>query len=121
MCLIRRKGSSKWGIPKGFIDRGDTPEQAALNEAFEEAGLSGHLIGDSIGTYEYEKAGRPLTVAVFLMAVLEEQSAWQEMSFRERRWLSVEEASSLLEGHRVWPLLDVLETNTILKSLARNS
>lgn len=121
MCLIRRKDSSKWGIPKGFIDRGDTPEQAALNEAFEEAGLSGRLIGKSIGTYEYQKAGIPLTVAVFLMAVLEEQSAWQEMSFRERHWRSVEEALTLLEDHRVWPLLDGLETKTILKSLARNS
>jgi ADP-ribose pyrophosphatase YjhB (NUDIX family) len=30
LCLIRRKDSDKWGIPKGFIDPGDSPEEAAL-------------------------------------------------------------------------------------------
>jgi 8-oxo-dGTP pyrophosphatase MutT (NUDIX family) len=119
VCLIRRKGSSKWGIPKGFIDPGNTREQAALTEAREEAGLTGHLVGESIGTYEYKKWGLRLTVAVFLMEVLEEQSTWQEMRFRERRWFSVEDAYALLEDHRVWPLLGRLRTTKlILKSLA---
>lgn len=121
LCLIRRKDSSKWGIPKGFIDSGDTPEQAALKEASEEAGLSGSLIGASIGTYEYKKMGTRLTVAVFVMAVLEEQPTWQEMSFRERRWLPLDQASVLLEDHRVWPLLDRLKGQPILKSFTRNS
>ena len=48
MCLIRRKGSRKWGIPKGFVDASDTPEEAALNEACEEAGLTGHLVISTI-------------------------------------------------------------------------
>jgi ADP-ribose pyrophosphatase YjhB (NUDIX family) len=30
VCLIRRKGSAKWAIPKGFIDRGDTPESFSM-------------------------------------------------------------------------------------------
>lgn len=55
VCLIRRKDSEKWGIPKGFIDRGDTAEQAALNEACEEAGLRGRIMGGSVGSYDYEK------------------------------------------------------------------
>jgi len=119
VCLIRRKDSSKWGIPKGFIDRGDTPEQAALTEAYEEAGLSGQLMGESIGTYKYKKWGMSLTVAVFLMEVLEEESSWEEMGVRERRWLPIEEARALLEDHRVRPLLDRLyTTKSILKSFA---
>jgi 8-oxo-dGTP pyrophosphatase MutT (NUDIX family) len=121
LCLIRRKDSSKWGIPKGFIDTGDTPEQAALKEAYEEAGLSGSVIGESIGTYEYKKMGIRLTVAVFLMQVLEEQPTWQEMAFRERRWLPLDQASTLLEDHRVSPLLDRLKPQSILKSFTRNS
>ena len=39
ICLIRNKGSRKWKIPKGFVDPGETPEQAALKEAWEEAGI----------------------------------------------------------------------------------
>lgn len=101
VCLIRRKDSVKWAIPKGFIDRGDTPERAALNEAFEEAGLVGRIVSSPIGTYEYEKWNRPLTVAVYLMEVLDEQERWMEMGFRERRWLSLDEAERLLSAHPV--------------------
>ena len=97
-----------WGIPKGTIERGDTPEATALNEAWEEAGLSGRLLGSSIGTYEYRKWGAHLTVAVYIMEVLEENAEWQEAHFRERRWATVDEALSLLEPHPVRPLLDHL-------------
>ena len=106
VCLIRRKDSGMWGIPKGFIDPGDSPEQAALREAVEEAGLRGQILGKVVGTYDYAKGGAPFTVALFLMEVLEEQKDWQEMRFRERRWFTLEEGALLLTGHPVWPLWD---------------
>ena len=104
MCLIRRRRSQTWGIPKGFIDPGDSPEEAALNEAGEEAGLRGHIIGSVIGVYDYEKRGAPLTVAVYVMDVTEQKKVWQEMMFRERRWFALQEAALLLASHPVRPL-----------------
>lgn len=106
VCLIRRKGSKAWGIPKGVVDRGDTHEETALNEAWEEAGLRGRLIGDPIGTYEYEKWDRTLTVAVYVMEVLDQADTWEEAEFRERRWTSFAKAASRLTRHPVRPLLD---------------
>lgn len=106
LCLIRRKGSERWGIPKGFIDPGDTPEEAALNEASEEAGLGGHLVGDVLGAYDYTKGSTQLRVAVYLMEVLEEEKNWEEMRFRDRRWYPFEKAALLLARHPVRPLLD---------------
>src|SRR5262245_23135862 len=106
VCLIRRRDSGKWGIPKGFIDRGDTPEQAALTEALEEAGLKGQILGDAIGAYDYKKWRTQLTVAVYLMQVLEEQERWPEIRFRERAWRSLEEAAELLASHPVRTLWD---------------
>lgn len=106
MCVTRRKTSGRWGIPKGYIDRGDTPEQAALNEAFEEAGLRGEIIGDAIGTYEYKKWHAPLTVAVYVMDVLEEEEDWQEMGLRDRSWHSLDDAARLLEDHPIQSLWD---------------
>jgi len=106
VCLIRRKDSPRWGIPKGFIDQGDTKKGAALNEAYEEAGLSGDIVGKSIGTYDYTKGGLTRTVTVFLMDVQETHKTWDEMEFRERRWCSLDEACSLLEEHGVCALLD---------------
>lgn len=115
VCLIRRNESKKWGIPKGFIDRGDTPEQAALNEALEEAGVKGPLMGDVIGTYDYKKWSGPLSVAVYVMDVLEEKKQWKEMTFRERRWYSLAEAAMLLASHPVQALWDrVMERLTTL-------
>jgi phosphohistidine phosphatase len=107
LCLIRRKDTQKrWGIPKGVIDPGDTPAETAVNEAWEEAGLVARSIGDTIGTYKYDKWGKTLTVAVFLLDVLDEEDTWDEADVRERRWTSVDEALDLLSQHPVRPLLD---------------
>ena len=115
VCLIRRKGSSNWGIPKGSVDPGDTHEETALKEAWEEAGISGRLIGEVIGKYEYEKWSATLEVAVYLMEVLKQHTEWQEASFRERRWTSFDDAADLLIGH---PALEFLDR---AKALARVS
>ena len=105
ICLIRRKDSRKWGIPKGFIDRGDSAEQAALIEAHEEAGLKGEIVNGAIGTYAYQKWDADLVVAVYVMKVREVDREWQEMSFRERKWTSSAKAEELLAKHPVRPLL----------------
>jgi 8-oxo-dGTP pyrophosphatase MutT (NUDIX family) len=105
MCLIRRRESRGWGIPKGMVERGDTLEETALNEAWEEAGLRGRLIGGAIGTYEYEKWDLDLIVAVYVMDVLEQHDDWDEAHFRERTWASLGEAAALLADHPVFPLL----------------
>jgi 8-oxo-dGTP pyrophosphatase MutT (NUDIX family) len=106
VCLIRRREAGKWGIPKGFIDQGDSPEQAALNEAFEEAGLLGRIRSRVVGVYRYEKWDAHLDVAVYLMEVLEERRNWPEMGIRERRWCSLRKAGRLLAKHPVQPLWD---------------
>ena len=106
VCLIRGKESMTWGIPKGLVDPGDTLEHTALNEALEEAGLEGRLLGDAIGTYEYWKWNTTLVVAVYVMEVLDQHAEWQEAGIRERRWPPFDEAASLLVEHPVQPLLD---------------
>lgn len=117
VCLIRKKESKKWGIPKGLVDPGDTHEETALHEAWEEAGLRGRLIGDAVGSYEYEKWDTTLAVAVYLMEVLEQHDDWQEAGFRVRKWTSFSEAASLLMNHPVRPFLD--RVNSLLSGKQR--
>jgi 8-oxo-dGTP pyrophosphatase MutT (NUDIX family) len=106
ICLIRKRLSGTWGIPKGTVDSGQTHETTALKEAWEEAGVRGRLIGDPLGTYKYEKYGRPLTVMVYVMEVLEHHHDWEEAGIRERKWASLEEAGLLLIEHPALAFLD---------------
>src|SRR5262245_14256809 len=106
VCLIKKKDSRKWGIPKGIVDPGQTHAATALNEAWEEAGLKGRVLGDSIGTYEYRKWGVTLAVSVFLMEVIEEKDEWLEAGIRRREWTSFDDAMVRLRKHPVQPLLD---------------
>lgn len=106
VCLIRRTRSRRWGIPKGFVDPGDTPQEAGLTEAIEEAGLRGRIRGRMVGTYSYEKYGKSLKVAVYLMQVRDAQKDWDERSFRKRQWFSPKQAASRLQKHPVRGLWD---------------
>ncbi|HET6348354.1 MAG TPA: NUDIX hydrolase [Candidatus Krumholzibacteria bacterium] len=105
VCLIRRRGSDTWSLPKGSVDPGDTLGKTALKESWEEAGLLGRLCGDPIGTYRYEKLGNTLSVSVYLMEVIAHEDDWDEADLRERKWFTLREATELLSNHPVQKLL----------------
>ncbi|MSQ93687.1 MAG: NUDIX hydrolase [Gemmataceae bacterium] len=88
VCLITSRNGKRWVIPKGWIDPGHTAGEAALLEAWEEAGLSGALEREPIGSYLYEKEGQRYHVTVFVMKVIAVAQDWPERSFRQRSWVS---------------------------------
>jgi 8-oxo-dGTP pyrophosphatase MutT (NUDIX family) len=57
--LIFRKG--KWDLPKGKIDHGESPEEAAVREVSEECGISTPIITDALEEtwHTYEINGKP--------------------------------------------------------------
>jgi 8-oxo-dGTP pyrophosphatase MutT (NUDIX family) len=107
LCLIRRHDAARWGIPKGFVDSGMTPEEAAVQEAWEEAGIRGDLVIPGVGAYTYEKRRSILTVKVYVMRVTAVSATWPEMQFRERRWSAIREAVSELAQHPVAGVLKI--------------
>ncbi len=99
LCLVTSLTRRRWGFPKGLVDPGETPEQTAYKEAFEEAGLQGRIVGPPVGQYHYIKCETPLEVVGYLMLVTAEHATWPEDKLRQRRWAVVEEAMSLI-AHR---------------------
>ena len=86
VCLVLARGKKGWVIPKGGIESGESAEETALREAWEEAGLYGVIRPAPVGTYHYRKAGRRYHVTVFVMEVLDVKDDFPERRHRIRRW-----------------------------------
>ncbi len=49
---LDRRGTMKWSLPKGHIEPGETPEQAAEREIREETGIEGRVLAP-LGTIDF--------------------------------------------------------------------
>lgn len=102
VLLVTTRGRRDWIIPKGWPIRRLTPAATAAREAYEEAGLIGHIIGDEpFGFFRYEKqrSARKAAiceVSVFLFAVERQARKWPEKSERETRWFAPKDAAMLV-------------------------
>jgi 8-oxo-dGTP pyrophosphatase MutT (NUDIX family) len=111
VLLITSRGTGRWIIPKGNIDPGLTPAEAAKREAYEEAGVQGATASTlPLGFYTYFKrtasgALCPATVEVYLLHADEQLKRWPEKRKRRLSWKSVEDAIDLVEETGVVPLL----------------
>ena len=95
-CVITSIKKKKWIFPKGIIDPGETAEQTALKEAYEEAGLRGEIWSDPLGQFDDFKWGAHLNVTVVMMEVAESDVTWPEARIRQRRWVTPEMAIEML-------------------------
>lgn len=99
-CLITSSSNTSfWTLPKGSIEPGDSPETTALKESLEEAGIVGEVVGESLGTFEYQKNGGDYTVEMFLLRVTEVHEHWEEAHVRRRQWVGSDEAALRLRAH----------------------
>ena len=86
----RRPG--QWVLPKGHIEPGETPEEAAVREVEEEAGVRAVVVARA-GENEYAVDKEPVRVVFFLMRYLGEASRQED---RDVAWRRYDEALRLL-------------------------
>lgn len=85
-----------WTLPKGLIEPGETPEQAALREIAEETGVEGSIkapLGEV--NYFYRDRQRGViakTVHFFLVQARTSALTPQVTEISEARWVSLDEA-----------------------------
>lgn len=97
VCMITSRSGSRWVFPKGRIEHRQSAAEAALVEAWEEAGLRGELAGDAVGTYRYKKNGRTHHVTVFVMRVTAEAAEFPELGERDLEWVTPDDATARVE------------------------
>ncbi len=99
--LIATKNRTVWTLPKGIIDKDESPEMAAVREIQEETGLTGSII-DKLGEKSYwfylkdENAKCKKTVTYFLLKHVSGETNNFSWEVDEAGWFPLDEAINML-------------------------
>ena len=101
ILLITSRQTRRWIIPKGWPMNDLKPNEAAVTEAAEEAGLVGEVADRPIGSYRYlkrlkDEQSMAIQVIVFPFRVTGQVLDFKEQGQREFRWFGYQEAAGLV-------------------------
>jgi 8-oxo-dGTP pyrophosphatase MutT (NUDIX family) len=80
----------EWVLPKGHIENGEEPDEAALREVREEAGVTAR-IACPLKTLEFEVNEKSVRMAIYLMELISQSEPEEK---RRCKWFSFEDAVS---------------------------
>ena len=121
IVIIKTLPELRWQLPKGIIDEGESPDQAALREVREETGITAEIL-KPLQTIEYwyfaNRKGTRVRyhkfVHFFAMKYLSGNTADHDHEVAEARWVPAEECTQLLafesERKAVQEALDLVST-----------
>jgi diadenosine hexaphosphate hydrolase (ATP-forming) len=93
VLLVRaRRPPHDWIFPKGHIEAGETPEEAARRELTEEAGVTGALVGP-VGETRFTNRARCYHVVYYLFEPLVTGLPHEP---REQQWFTIMQATNAL-------------------------
>jgi len=99
VALISVGSPARWQLPKGLVAEGESPEEAALREVREEAGLETEIVSPLdvieywyVGHYRGQRVRFHKFVHFFLMAYRAGDVRDHDYEVHEARWFDVEEA-----------------------------
>lgn len=101
VLLITSRETRQWIIPKGWRGKSRRPQDVAIREARQEAGVVGRIAKRAIGSYRYEKRlaaddAIACKVRIFPLEVERQLDDWPEKGERDLRWLKPAEAVTLI-------------------------
>lgn len=109
VCLVTTRATHRWTVPKGWPMRGRSDTAAARLEAQQEAGVTGKVSDKPIGSFVYWKRREArfdvVRVEVYPLKVTKILPTWKEQSERHVRWMSVEDATLMVDEPELATLL----------------
>jgi 8-oxo-dGTP pyrophosphatase MutT (NUDIX family) len=106
-----RKGRLLWSLPKGHVERGESPEAAAVREVEEETGIRGRVIAE-LGTIDFwfVADGQRVhkTVHHFLLEAESGELSDADIEVDQVAWVPIGELSNRLAYDTERRLLDRL-------------
>ena len=115
VIVTTRKHTDRWIFPKGQPEDHMTDREAAINEAFEEAGVIGTIQGKAV-KIEIKKKNRKITYKLYPFRISKICRRWPERRFRNRRFVKAAKASDILKK----PFADALE-EFLVKNAGKSS
>jgi 8-oxo-dGTP pyrophosphatase MutT (NUDIX family) len=124
VMLLTSRETRRWVIPKGWPIKRRKPVDVAAQEAYEEAGLRGHIVGKRpVGSFHYEKRlenGAVLCeVQVFLFHVEHQIDDWPEKHQRVTQWFDAAEAPSRVDEKGLANIIRRLQNYLLLHDLTK--
>ncbi|MCV6825220.1 MULTISPECIES: NUDIX hydrolase [Halocynthiibacter] len=114
VLLVTSRDTGRWILPKGWpIDGKDAPS-AAMQEAWEEAGVSeGEVSRKAIGQFSYEKKMdtggiEVCETSIFAVNVKKLEDSFPEAAERERKWVTPTEAANMVQEPELQAILEEL-------------
>lgn len=104
VALVKVGPKGRWQLPKGIVDAGESPEQTAVREVREEAGVDGTVV-EPLEVIEYwyvgnDRGGERVRfhkyVHFFLLAYHGGDVADHDHEVEESRWVPLEDAEQML-------------------------
>jgi 8-oxo-dGTP pyrophosphatase MutT (NUDIX family) len=111
--LITSRRTGRWIFPKGDIEPGMTPWESAAVEALEEAGVTGQISTEPVGSYRSSASADGSTLVdidLFPLRVDNQLDIWKEMDQRLRHWAVLPEARRLLNDRALSRLAARVQT-----------
>lgn len=98
-AVVQLRRRKTWVLPKGKLNRGETPLAAARREAIEETGHE-VMVHEFLGSLGYKSSGRPKIVKFWRMQASGRPVGKLMRDVRAVRWLSLARATARLTHER---------------------